>query len=147
VIQAAKAGDWTQGADGVAVAGIPLLDGEFELVLEIADPSSAVGFLPGGGFVVLDATVTPELEAEGLARDVIRAVQQARKGAGLEVGDRIDLEIDGDPAAVAAVEAHRELIAGETLAVRLAVGDRGGEAGDAIAVGAGSAVTIRVERA
>ena len=45
--------------------------------------------LPGGGFVVLDTAVTPELAAEGLARDLVRAVQQARRDAGLDVSDRI----------------------------------------------------------
>ena len=47
--------------------------------------------LPGGGFVVLDTAVTPELAAEGVARDLVRAVQQARRDAGLDVSDRIAL--------------------------------------------------------
>ena len=48
--------------------------------------------LPRGGFVVLDTAVTPELEAEGAARDLVRAVQQARKDAGLQVSDRISAD-------------------------------------------------------
>ena len=79
--------------------------------------------LPGGGFVVLDTVVTPELEAEGLARDVVRGVQQARKDAGLEVSDRISLTVGGSDATRAAVEAHRDLIATETLATSLTVSD------------------------
>jgi isoleucyl-tRNA synthetase len=71
-------------------------------------------------------------------------VQQARKDAGLDVSDRITLTVVGDPAAVAAVTTHRELIAGETLATALEV--RPGENG-ATAVGDGSAVTIELERA
>ena len=45
----------------------------------------------GGGFALLDTATTPELEAEGLARDIIRAVQDTRKAAGLDVSDRIRL--------------------------------------------------------
>ena len=73
-------------------------------------------------------------------------MQQARKDAGLDVGDRISLTISGDAAAIAAVETHRELIAGETLAVALVA--REAETGtDGTAVGSGSSVTIEVERA
>lgn len=144
LIPASKAGDWSIVDGVVVVDGTPLEEGEYELVLATADPGAAVAFLAGGGFVVLDTAVTPELEAEGLARDVIRAVQQARKDAGLDVSDRIALVIHGDEAAVAAVSAHRELIAGETLATTLE--PRAGENG-ATAVGAGSAVTIELERA
>jgi isoleucyl-tRNA synthetase len=72
--------------------------------------------LPGGGFVVLDTAVTPELAQEGLARDVIRAVQQARRDAGLEVSDRISLTVTGGETVWRAVVAHQELIMTETLA-------------------------------
>lgn len=143
VIQAAKSGVWMTEGDIVIVDGTALQPGEYDLVLATADPDAAVAFLADGGFVVLDTAVTPELEAEGLARDVIRAVQQARKDAALDVSDRITLTIVGDPAAVEAVSTHRELIAGETLATAFEV--RAGENG-ATAVGDGSAVTIELER-
>lgn len=148
VIGAAKAGLWAVEGDGVVVGGIALQSGEFTLELELADPAAAVVFLPGSGFVLLDTTVTPELEAEGLARDVIRAIQQARKDAGLEVSDRISLVIGADSAATAAaVEAHRELIAAETLAPSLVVHETVGVTGQPVPVGAGAAVTIEVTRA
>ena len=73
--------------------------------------------LPGGGFVVLDTAVTPELEAEGVARDLVRAVQQARRDAGLDVSDRIALTGGVCDAATAdAARTHAELIRRETLA-------------------------------
>jgi isoleucyl-tRNA synthetase len=143
VIQAAKSGVWMTEGDIVIVDGTALQPAEYDLVLATADPDAAVAFLVDGGFVVLDTAVTPELEAEGLARDVIRAVQQARKDAGLDVSDRIALTVFGDDEAVAAICIHRDLIAGETLATTLEA--KSGKNG-ATAVGAGSAVTIELER-
>jgi isoleucyl-tRNA synthetase len=64
----------------------------------------------------LDPVVTPELEQEGIAREVISRVQRLRKEAGLEYTDRIELSVKGDPAVVAAVAAARPLIFRETLA-------------------------------
>lgn len=143
VIQASKSGDWSADSEVVA-GGVVLREGEYELELTVADEASAIAFLPSGGFVVLDTAVTPELAAEGLARDVVRAVQQARKDAGLEVTDRIALTLAGDAVAVAAIEAHRELIAGETLATSLHAREAGN---GATPVGDASAVTIELERA
>jgi len=145
IIQAAKAGDWSADGDTVTAGGTVLEPGEYELELQAEDPDSAIAFLSGNGFVVLDTHLTAELEAEGLARDVVRAVQQARKDAGLDVGDRIALTIAGDPEAIAAVEAHRELIAAETLAV--SVEAREAETGArGTAVGSDSSVTITVSK-
>jgi len=71
----------------------------------------------------LDLTRTPELEDEGLARDVIRGIQEARREAGLAVSDRIRLRLEGiSESARTALEAHQDLIAKETLATELRVG-------------------------
>ncbi len=141
VITATKAGGWSV-TDGVVIAGgIALEEGEYELVLDVADTAVAVSFLGNAGFVVLDTVVTPELEAEGLARDVVRAVQQARKDAGLDVSDRIRLEIEGDGVAVLAMCEHQDLIAGETLAVELELID--GHGGN-VDVGSGSSIRVGV---
>jgi isoleucyl-tRNA synthetase len=81
------------------------------------------GTASGGGVTVaLDLEITPELAREGLAREVVRLVQEARKEAGLEVTDRIDLGIQADGPVAEAVEAHRSWIAGEVLAERIDVG-------------------------
>ena len=74
--------------------------------------------LPGGGFVVLDTEVTPELAPEGLARDLVRAVQQARRDAGLDVSDRISLTVTGGELVWEATVAHQALIVEETLATQ-----------------------------
>jgi isoleucyl-tRNA synthetase len=120
VIQAAKAGDWAANGDTVVVGGIELLPGEFDLQLQAADDAQAITFLPGGGFVLLDTVTTWELEAEGLARDLIRAVQDTRKGAGLDVSDRIDLVLyfESDSEA-AGVRPFADTIADETLSLSI----------------------------
>jgi isoleucyl-tRNA synthetase len=119
VIRAAKAGTWVQsGVSTVEVDGIELYEGEFDLELEAADEASAIAFLADGGFVLIDTEMTPELLAEGFARDVIRAVQDTRKAAGLEVSDRIVLSVTGSSRLdIGALGLFAETIAGETLAV------------------------------
>jgi isoleucyl-tRNA synthetase len=122
VIQAARAGDWEQTNEGVTAGGIALLPSEFELTLQLSDPSSAIAFLSGSGFVLLDTVTTPQLQAEGLARDLIRAVQDTRKAAGLQVSDRIRLSITGESADdVTALTEFSETIAAETLATSFTV--------------------------
>lgn len=118
-IKGAKSGDWSVAEDGTVTAGgLALVEGEYSLetVAGAADGSSAVGVLPRGGFVVLDLDVTPELEAEGTARDLVRTVQQARREAGLEVSDRIALTVTGPRRVLDAARAHEGLVAAETLA-------------------------------
>jgi len=112
--------------DGTVTAGgLRLEEGEFTLdtVAGSTDSGTAVGTLPRGGFVVLDTEVTPELEAEGVARDLVRSVQQARREAGLDVSDRIALTVSGAEDLLAAARAHEALLTEETLATRVAYED------------------------
>jgi isoleucyl-tRNA synthetase len=117
-IRAAKAGDWSVSDDGVVTAGgLELADGEYALeTVASGGEDAATGMLPGGGFVVLDTAVTPELEAEGVARDLVRTVQQARRDAGLDVSDRISLVVSASAAVADAARTHAGLIRRETLA-------------------------------
>ncbi|WP_144764201.1 isoleucine--tRNA ligase [Curtobacterium sp. 9128] len=147
VIPAAKQGDWVATETGVRVGGVDLVEGEYTLDLTVADAARAVAFLDDGGFVVLDTETTPELEAEGLARDVVRAVQQARRDADLDVSDRIVLTLGADSAAAAAIGTHRELIAGETLATTVHVTERTFGKDEGTAVGDAATVSVEVTRA
>jgi isoleucyl-tRNA synthetase len=117
VIVAVKKGDWTQDGDTIVVAGERLVPGEYSLKLVTKQGTASAPLSGGGGVVLLDIEVTPELEAEGLARDIVRAVQQARRDAQLDVSDRIVLTLGVDEATKAQVATHEGLIAGETLAV------------------------------
>ncbi len=120
VIAATRRGDWSRLSDGtVEAGGVQLEQGEFELRLRPSDPGSA-RTLPGEvGIVALDLETTAELEAEGLARDVIRFVQRARRDAGLKVTDRIRLWIGLPDASVAVVEHWRAHIAAQVLATEI----------------------------
>jgi isoleucyl-tRNA synthetase len=130
VIRAVKAGDWSLEGDRVVAGGHWLEPGEFTLTM-VADgdrPSTTVG--GGTGVIVLDVDVTPELEQEGRARDLIRLVQQARRDADLAVTDRIDLVIRADADWTDAARAHRDLIAGETLALTVELDPSGTDTPD-----------------
>ncbi len=124
VIRAAKSGDWSESGADVVAGGIALQPGEYELTLQVGasgEGEDALGLLPGGGFVLLRTATTEALEEEGIARDAIRAVQEARKNAGLDVSDRIVLALNAEPANAVALERHQSLIAAETLATAIAV--------------------------
>jgi isoleucyl-tRNA synthetase len=134
VIGASKSGDWSQDGDKVICGGIELIEGEYEidLVADLSDAAESVnliGILPSGGFVLLDSRVTKELEVEGIARDVIRAVQQARKDADLDVSDRIKLVVTSVQDVLDAIAANEELVKSETLTLELetTLGDVEGE--------------------
>ena len=130
VIAAARAGDWETRDGQVVAGGIELNQGEYELTLEVGDGNAgtAIALLDGGGFVLLDTQITAELAAEGLARDVIRAVQDTRRAAGFDVSDRIRLQLAFQDAADRdAVRAAFEVadVAGQTLALQHEIADAG----------------------
>ena len=77
----------------------------------------------GARFAALDTTVTPELRAEGIAREMVSRIQRLRKDTGLAVSDRIRLQIAGPDALRAIAEQHRQWIAGEVLAREMIVTD------------------------
>jgi isoleucyl-tRNA synthetase len=119
VINAVKQGEWTQDeTTGVVTAGgVELAEGEYVLRLVAADPSRATTLPSNTGVVVLDTDLTSELEAEGVARDLVRLVQQARRDAGLHVSDRIVLELGIPQSIRSQVEPFIALITEPTLAV------------------------------
>jgi isoleucyl-tRNA synthetase len=86
----------------------------------------------GAHAVALELAIDEQLRMEGYAREIVHAVQNARKSAGLQVEDRIELALDGDPALMAAAQAHRDYLAGETLAVELLLAYDAGAAATAM---------------
>jgi isoleucyl-tRNA synthetase len=125
-----KIREYLAKADGAAIAaavarGEPQafqIDGD-TLTIEpndlLVESAAAEGFACAEeeGFLVgLDTKLDDALRREGLARELVRAVQDARKQAGLEVADRIVLSVEGDAAVTAALTEHREYLMSETLA-------------------------------
>ena len=104
VFGAAKQGAWTQNDDGsIDIAGHTLTVDEYSLNVKPAEGVTAAALPTNDAVVVLDIDVTPELVAEGLARDIVRAVQEARKSEDLVVTDRIALTLDVSDEGAAAV--------------------------------------------
>jgi isoleucyl-tRNA synthetase len=122
VIAAIKKGDWTLSGDGIDVAGVTLQPDEFtrKFVATSANEGTASAALgSGAGVVLLDTVVTPELEAEGSARDLMRAVQQARRDAGFDVSDRIRLRVTAEASLIEKVKSFESVIAAETLSLEV----------------------------
>ena len=123
-------------ADGAEIAGAAARGDAFEIEaggqtipLEgddiLIETHSAEGYsceADAGFLTALDTTLNDELISEGLAREIVRSVQDARKQAGLEVSDRITLGVSGSAAVEAALAEHRGYIMNETLAVDWEVG-------------------------
>ncbi len=88
-----------------------------DLEVRVQDKEGFAVEMDRGHYVVLDVTLTEELIAEGLAREVISKVQNMRKSAGLELTDRICIEFGADDEVAAALERFRDYVQNETLAV------------------------------
>ncbi len=108
---------------GISVGGREHALSPEDVILTMRAPEGYSVEREGVHAVALDLTVDEDLRREGRSREIVHAVQNARKNAGLQVEDRIELALDGDPALVEAAGSYRDYIAGETLAVRLHVGE------------------------
>ena len=117
VFVAAKEGNWSFLEDNsIEIAGHILESHEYDMALEPADPTTTASLKSNDAVVILDTKVTPELEAEGSARDLIRTIQQARKDSDLEVTDRITVEVSWSPAEIDAIKNHEPAVMAAVLA-------------------------------
>ena len=138
-IKAVKAGEGVVNPDGTLTAGPAVLQPEeYSSRLVAADPEFTAALPDGAGLVVLDGTVTPELEAEGWAKDRIRELQELRKSTGLEVSDRICVVMSVPAERADWARTHRDLIAGEILATDFEFGTPA----DGVDIGDGVRVSI-----
>ncbi|HEV2814481.1 MAG TPA: isoleucine--tRNA ligase [Solirubrobacteraceae bacterium] len=113
---------------GVSVGGTDHTVGPDDLLMRLEPLEGYQLEREGSHAVALELALDDELRREGLAREVVHAVQNARKEAGLEVEDRIALTLGGDDVLLEAARAHESYVTGETLAVQVAYdGDGTGE--------------------
>jgi isoleucyl-tRNA synthetase len=108
---------------GISVAGREHTLTAEDVILTMRAPDGYSVEREGAHAVALDLAIDDDLRREGRAREIVHAVQNARRVAGLEVEDRIELRLAGDPALLEAADAHREYLVGETLAVGLSLAD------------------------
>jgi isoleucyl-tRNA synthetase len=111
------------GTVGISVAGREHVLTAEDVILTMQAPEGYSVEREGAHAVALDLTIDDDLRREGRAREIVHAVQNARKSAGLAVEDRIVLDLDGDSELLEAAEAHRDYLTGETLALELTLGD------------------------
>jgi isoleucyl-tRNA synthetase len=149
-VTAAEPGTLVERLRGEGTATV-MVDGE---PVPLAPDDVLVTEVPRTGWVVestrgvtiaLDTQLTPELTAEGIARDVVRSIQQARREAGFDVSDRIIASVGGGDAVLAAMRAHEDFAKRETLADTLTLSS-GLADGIVAVVGEGDEVRIAVAR-
>lgn len=130
LFQALKTGEWTLGEDGsctfamVTVGDTPvvLTPEQYTVTVSVEAAEGEVAeVMDSGTVVVLDTELSDELRAEGYARDLVRAVQDERKNAGLHVADRIHLTLGVPADKRDAARAYADMIAHETLAQKIEV--------------------------
>jgi isoleucyl-tRNA synthetase len=122
---------------GIAVGDREHTLTEQDVILTMKAPEGYSVEREGAHAVALDLSIDDGLLREGRSREIVHAVQNARKAAGLDVEDRIELILGGDPALLDAVRAHESYVVGETLAVELTLGE-----GDAAAMDYGEQTDI-----
>jgi isoleucyl-tRNA synthetase len=118
-----------EGEVGISIDGTDHSLGGEDLTLALAPLEGYEVEAEAGHAVALQLEIDEELRREGLAREIVRTVQNARKEAGLEITDRIALGLGGDDALLDVAREHEAYIAGETLAQSVALGDGNGDAG------------------
>jgi isoleucyl-tRNA synthetase len=135
------------GAANLEVAGVTVGIGPDDVIVTQVPAAGWTVAAEGGETVALAVTVTAELRREGLAREFIRLVQDARKGDGLDVTDRIALRwLTGDQELAAALREHRAMIAGEVLATEFGPLEPGATEADTTGADAGVSRADRAGR-
>ena len=124
VMAAARSDAWTKlDNDSVEIAGQILGPDDYTMRLIAAEGLAVQTLGDREGAVALDTNLTPELEAEGLARDLVRQIQMTRKEADLKISDHIALTLQVPNSVADAVDTHRAFISEQTLTASITFGE------------------------
>ena len=125
IMAANKAGAWAINPDGtLSIAEQTLLPAEFELRLILKEGLQGQALPDNTAVIQLDTTIHPELEQEGIARDFVRMIQQARKEANFDISDRISLQYNGStPLLNESIKKHQNYIMDQVLAEKMSFAD------------------------
>ena len=147
VLRVTREGGWKRlPGEEIEAAGVILSKGDYEIIL-VPHEGKATQALPSNdAVVVLDVVVTPELEEEGVARDLVRLVQQARKEAGFHVSDEILLTMTAPDSLQAIVKKHQSYIADQILAKGFSFAPTGKEHFTQKTELSGQEITLSLER-
>lgn len=117
VLQQAKAGNYENFGSNISINGHEIFQDEFEIQLVLQNEATNYTSIEGRWLVVLETEITPALQNEGIARDFVRAIQNARKEAGLNIANYINLEIySHSPEIKEAIKANLEHVSLQVLA-------------------------------
>lgn len=120
IIAAVKNNQWSIIANGkLEICNEILLEEEFNLFLESKTTAKAASLPSQDAIIILDTNLTEELELEGIARDVVRAIQQARKDANLDISDRITIDARCNEQTAAALKMFNDYICHQTLCSKM----------------------------
>ena len=122
ILAASKTGEWSKNKDGTLdIAGQTLAAEEFELRLVLKQGVAGLALPDNTAVIILDVTVNPVLEREGIARDFVRMIQALRKEKDFHVSDRISVEYDSaDKTVLEALTEHKDYISEQTLTTSFA---------------------------
>lgn len=123
VSKAARAGDWSNLDDGkIKIGGETLEKNEYEIKLSPKDNDSTSSISTNDAIIILDTNVTEELEIEGIARDLVRSIQQDRREAGFNVSDKIKIVVKSDYEKLkTAIQKHEKYIKEQTLGTSITI--------------------------
>ena len=132
----------------INVDGKPVPVGSEEVTIVRSFAEGWAGAADGKTVVLLDKRLTPQLKNEGLARDIVRNVQNLRKEAGLDIADRITLSLVTESKELReAIDQCRDYVAGETLSIDIAANALEEETARSVVKIQGQPVTIALMKA